>query len=83
METYIMPSIAAVCCVLAFAFKTATHNDRIHDFIPLGCACLGIALACAFLGMSLDSLAAGAVSGLAATGLWEQATHIMPSTEGD
>lgn len=82
METFIYPSIAVVCCVLAFAFKTAFDNDRAHDFIPLGCAVLGIILACIFLGWSLDSLATGAVSGFAATGLWEQITHIIPPVEG-
>lgn len=81
MESYIMPSIAVICCVLAFAFKTAIKNDRAHDFIPLGCAVLGIVLACGFLGFTLDNLAVGAVSGFAATGLWEQVTHIMPVEE--
>ncbi|MBQ9021727.1 MAG: hypothetical protein IJ113_06905 [Eggerthellaceae bacterium] len=82
METFIMPSIAVICCVLAFAFKQAIKNDRAHDFIPLGCALLGIVLACAFLGISLDSLATGAVSGFAATGLWEQIIHILPEVGG-
>ena len=79
MDAFIYPSIALVCCVLAFAFKTAVKNDRAHDFIPLGCAVLGITLAVVFLGVTLDNIAIGAVSGFAATGLWEQATHFMPS----
>lgn len=83
METYIMPSIAVLCCVLAYGFKLAVKSDRAHDFIPLGCAVLGIALACAFLGVSLDNLAVGAVSGFAATGLWEQVTHIIPTPTGE
>lgn len=83
METFIYPAIAAICCVLAFGFKTAIKNDRAHDFIPLGCAILGIVLACIFLGWSLDNLAIGAVSGFAATGLWEQITHALPKTTGE
>lgn len=83
METFIMPSIAVICCVLAFAFKQAVTNDRVHDFIPLGCAMLGIVLACVFLGVSLDNLATGAVSGFAATGLWEQIIHILPTVGGN
>ena len=82
METLIMPSIAVICCVLAYAFKMAVPNDRVHDFIPLGCALLGIALACGFLGTTLDNIAIGAVSGFAATGLWEQIIHILPSQIG-
>ena len=79
METYIMPSIAIFCCVMAYAFKNAIKVDRVHDFIPLGCAVLGIALSVGFMGFTLDNLAIGAVSGFAATGLWEQITHIMPN----
>ena len=82
METFIMPSIAVICCVLAYAFKQAVDNERAHDFIPLGCAILGIALACGFLGMTLDNIAVGAVSGFAATGLWEQIVHIIPTPVG-
>lgn len=81
MEGFIMPTISAFCCVLAWSFKNAVHNDRAHDFIPLGCAVLGTLLACWSMGLSLDSLAMGAVSGFAATGLWEQITHIVPNGE--
>lgn len=76
-----MPAIAAVCCVLALCFRMAIKSDRAHDFIPLGCAVLGIALACAFSGVSLESIATGAVSGFAATGLWEQGTHLFERGE--
>lgn len=76
-----MPSIMLVCCVFGFAIKTAIKHDRMHDFIPLGCAVVGTVLACVFLGWSLDSLACGAVSGIAATGLWEQVMHIIPKEE--
>lgn len=82
MDSFLMPSIAVVCCVLAVGFKTAIHNDRAHDFIPLGCAVLGIAMACVFIGFSLEGIATGAVSGFAATGLWEQVTHALPKISG-
>lgn len=78
MEGFIMPAIAVFCCVMAIGVRAAFPNDRVHDFIPLGCAVVGTVLACGFLGWSLESLATGAVSGFAATGLWEQATHIIP-----
>lgn len=84
METFIYPAIAVFCCVFAFCFKLAIKNDRVHDFIPLGCSVLGVALACFFLGFTLDNLAIGAVSGFAATGLWEQIIHILPvKVEGE
>lgn len=83
METFIMPTISVICLVLAFGFRQATHNDRLHDFIPLGCAVLGIALAAVFMGVSLETIATGAVSGFAATGLWEQGTHIIPGVDND
>ena len=78
MEAYIAPSIMLICCVFGFAVKTALPWERVHDFIPLGCAIVGTVLACGFLGWSLDSIATGAVSGIAATGLWEQITHALP-----
>ena len=83
MEAYIMPSIAVFCCVLAMGFKTAFPTwDRAHDFIPLGCAAIGIVLACGFCGFTLDNLAGGAMSGFAATGLWEQIIHVLPPVSG-
>ena len=81
MEAYIMPSAMLVCAVFGFAVKTALPWDRVHDFIPLMCACAGVVLVCGFTGWSLDNLAAGAVSGVAATGLWEQITHMLPKGE--
>lgn len=81
MEAYLMPSIMVTCAVLGFAIKQALPWDRAHDFIPLGCAVVGTVLACGFLGWSLDSIATGAVSGIAATGLWEQIIHVLPKGE--
>lgn len=83
MEGFIMPGVAVLCCVLALGFKAAFPTwERAHDFIPLGCALLGIALVCGFQGWTLDNITAGAVSGFAATGLWEQLTHAMPPIVG-
>lgn len=81
MEAYIMPSIMLICAVFGFAVKNAIPFDRVHDFIPLLCAVVGTALACTFLGVSLDTIATGAVSGIAATGLWEQIIHVIPRNE--
>lgn len=78
MEAYVMPSIMLICAVFGFAVKNAVPYDRVHDFIPLMCACMGVALMVAFNGATLDNIAAGAVSGIAATGLWEQITHAIP-----
>lgn len=78
VSAYLMPSVMLICCVFGFAVKTAVKNDRVHDFIPMMCAAMGTALAVAFAGATLDNIAAGAVSGIAATGLWEQFVHILP-----
>lgn len=84
MEAYIMPSVAIFCCIFGFVIKQATPTmDRLHDFLPLICMVLGIVLVCAFMGISLDGLAQGAVSGVAATGIWEQATHLLPPIIGE
>ena len=82
MEAYVMPSIALFCCVFGFALKAAMPQaDRLHDFIPLICATIGVILACGFIGVSLDALATGAISGSAATGIWEQWTHLFPKED--
>ena len=81
MEAYIMPSVMLICAVFGFAVKSAVPSDRVHDFIPLMCACLGVVLMLLFNGATLDNIASGAVSGIAATGLWEQITHALPRGE--
>ena len=81
MEAYILPSIMVTCAVLGFASKQALPWDRVHDFIPLMCAVVGLVLMCGFNGWTLDNIAAGLVSGIAATGLWEQIIHALPRKE--
>ena len=82
MEAYILPSAMLICMAFGFAFKVAIPYDRAHDFIPLMCACMGVVLVGIFVGWSLDNIAAGAVSGIAATGLWEQFVHLLPPVGG-
>lgn len=84
MEAYVMPSIAVFCCVIGFAIKTAMPEaHRLHDFIPLICAVVGVALMVGFYGFTPDTLATGAVSGIAATGIWEQIIHALPTVQGE
>ena len=82
MEAYILPSAKLACMAFGFGFKTAIPYDRAHDFIPLLCSAMGVLLVGIFVGWSLDNIAAGAVSGIAATGLWEQFAHLLPSVGG-
>lgn len=79
MEAFIYPSIMVICAVFGFAVKNAVKIDRVHDFIPLMCACLGVVLMGVYNGWTLDNMACGAVSGIAATGLWEQIIHALPT----
>lgn len=82
MEAYIMPSVMLICAVFGFAIKNGIKRDRVHDFIPLMCAVAGVLLMCGFQGWTLDNIACGAVSGIAATGLWEQIIHVLPQPTG-
>lgn len=83
MEAYIMPTLAVLLCALAWAFKKAFPTwTRAHDFIPLGCAVAGIIIMCVSQGLTIDNAAVGAITGLAATGLWEQFTHVFPPVYG-
>ena len=83
MQAFVYPAVMVICAVFGFAIKNAIRNDRVHDFIPLMCACAGVILMGMFQGWSLDNIACGAVSGIAATGLWEQITHAIPKTTGE
>lgn len=79
LATYFVPVIAGICLCLAWAYKKIDHNDRHHDFIPMGVMLLGIVLAAWLHNWQVtpDVILAGAFSGLASTGFYEMLTHLI------
>lgn len=73
----LVPTIVVGCLCVGYVIKSF-HNSKLNQFIPCICCLLGI-VASAFLGQGFDLTTAigGAVSGLAATGLFEAFRNIL------
>lgn len=75
---YISPIILIACLIVGYIVKHAIPNDTINRYIPLIVAVLGIVLniwAC--MGVDLQIVVVGAVSGLASTGLHELFSQLI------
>lgn len=75
---YISPISLIICLVVGFVIKTCTTNEKLHKFIPCIVAVLGIAI-CSWDAWAFTPsiLAAGLISGLASTGLYEALKNIL------
>ena len=75
LNEWINPAAMVLALVVGFCIKAATSNERVTRFIPTICALIGIAVVVAtdaFSGtFQVYSVVIGAMSGLAATGLFE------------
>lgn len=80
---YISPISLIICLVVGFIIKTCTFNDKLHKFIPCIVAILGVIICCwdAFA-FTPAVIAAGLISGLASTGLYEALSNILKLSEG-
>lgn len=82
----ISPIIVIACLTLGYVIKYTFKNKKVNAFIPLICAIIGIVANLWTIGtIDLVSITTGAVSGLAATGLYEGFTNILnlPALEDD
>lgn len=79
---FISPIALVICLVLGYVLKTCTNNEKVHKLIPCIVAVLGIAI-CAWSEMAItpEIVAAGAISGLASTGLYEALKNLLNITE--
>lgn len=75
LTEWINPAATVLALVVGFCIKAATKNDNITRFIPTICAVVGIVvvvIADYTAGtLTVYSVVIGAMSGLAATGLFE------------
>lgn len=77
---YLSPLIVLACLVVGFLIKHCIPNEQINHFIPLIVAILGMILNVWVVGVfDLATLVAGAISGLASTGLYEAFAQILKS----
>ncbi len=69
---YISPIALVICLAVGYVLKHVVRTDGVNRWIPCIVAVLGVAMvAWAEWGFSPDILAAGLISGLASTGLYE------------
>lgn len=75
---YISPIALMVCLVIGYIIKSATANKNVHRFIPVIVALLGVVICCwDAMAFTPAVLAAGLISGLASTGLYEACKQIL------
>lgn len=86
---YISPIALVICLVIGFILKNCVSNTKINNFIPLIVGVIGI-LICVWDTMEFTPavIAAGLISGLASTGLYEAFKQLLNITlagkvEGD
>ena len=75
---YISPISLIICLVVGFIIKTCTYNEKLHKFIPCIVAVIGVVICCwDALAFTPGVVAAGLISGLASTGLYEALSNIL------
>lgn len=79
IDMYI-PIVMVICLCVGFIMKKFLPTD--NKFIPLTLAILGAAIACIYCkGFTIDHIAAGMVTGLAAVGLHQVFAQLIGSDE--
>lgn len=81
---YISPITLVVCLAVGFIIKNAVNNGTVNRFIPVIVAILGVFI-CAWDAMAFTPmvLAAGLISGLASTGLYEACKNLLGFSDQD
>lgn len=75
---YISPISLIICLVVGFVIKSCVSNETVHKFIPCIVAVIGVII-CVWDVMAFTPgvVAAGLISGLASTGLYEALKNIL------
>lgn len=81
---YISPIALVICLAVGYIIKYVVNNATLTKFIPLIVALLGIVI-CVWSSMSFtpEIVAAGLISGLASTGLYEAFKQVIKIGEGE
>ena len=83
ITTYIKPVALMACLVVGYCLKHIVTNERVNDWIPTIMACLGCALTLWAAGPTLENGVAGAVTGLASTGLHQAFKRAIDGLDKD
>lgn len=79
---FYVPIVVVACLIVGYVIKNTPKLEKIsNSYIPLIVAILGAILACIDGGVSLNMIVAGAVSGLASTGLYETFRNLVGNKE--
>lgn len=75
---YISPIALIICLVVGFILRYTNGNTKLHAFIPCIVAIIGVVI-CAWDAMAFTPgiVAAGLISGLSSTGLYEALKNIL------
>ncbi len=68
IQKFLQPTILAICLCTGYCLKHIQKLDKINDYIPLIMMIMGIVLACLISGPGIESVAIGAVTGVASSG---------------
>ena len=78
LSDFISPIIVIACLTLGYTIKHGFNDKTLNAFIPLFLAITGAVANLWYVGtVDLPTLVAGAVSGLAATGLYEGFSNVL------
>lgn len=83
ITTYIQPLALMACLVVGYCLKHLVTADRVNDWIPTIMAALGAAITVFASGMTLENTVAGAVTGLASTGLHQAFVRAIEGLDKD
>lgn len=74
----VSPLTLVICLVIGYVIKNCIKNETINHFIPIIVAITGVII-CAWDTMAFTPtvIAAGLISGLASTGLYEACTQLL------
>ena len=83
LKAMFIPTVVIICLVVGFLIKHVVPSDAANRWIPVIVAVLGAVLACITLGISLDSIAAGLISGLGSVGMHQLVKQLIKSKDDD
>ena len=76
IQQYLQISVVLICLFVGYIIKVTVSNEKVHKFIPLIVAVIGLIASIwadmsSGIGVTLDTIVTGLASGLASTGMYE------------
>lgn len=83
LKAMFIPTVVIICLVVGFLIKHVVPSKAADRWIPVIVALLGAVLACIVLGVNLDAIAAGLISGLGSVGMHQLVKQLMGGKDDD